>query len=192
MEKLITILDKFLNKKFTPTIISVVLALLTYYFTPSDNPALLKLTFWGYLILAFGLWFLFLELIAWIKRKIDHHKIISANETLNEKEKNIEIERARKNLWKSIDDLSDADYNMLIQFIKSENQPVTKSKTDLLLYGRGLLTSNWVHEREVSPMTMQAFINPHDEKHQFILTKEIYDAIKQSYEDHGKISNFPR
>ena len=113
--------------------------------------------------------------------------------------------RVLEQLWTDVDGLSVYDYNLLVKFIESGNEPHYMTGT---ICGNGLLNSEWVHcsqvkgEKKIPIKVISGFnggngnMQPKYEmvsaKYQYILRQEIYELLKLSQEKYGKISHFKK
>ena len=146
VEKLLDTLKIFLEKYFTPTIIAVVLAFITYYKTPADNALLTKLTTTGFGVFVFCLWFLLIVLIIWGIDKVKGFWASIKDKKHQEALVKQENDKAIDFLWTEIDKLSLKDYKQLLEFVDNENAPITVSGID---FQQTFLNSNWFHRTEI-------------------------------------------
>lgn len=201
-EKILDLLKVFLEKYLIPTVVAVVFSFITYYLTPANNKLLVKFTVGGYAVFLFCIWFLIIELVIWLVQKIQYHNY---SKDIEEQSKQREAEEWKRNLemlWTEVDQFSPNDYKLLLRFIKNRNEPYYSSDTYM---GFSLLNSEWVHKSESRP-AKQVLIKPNrgssskaillpayetiPGKYQYVLRDDIYQILKYSYENYGKISHF--
>lgn len=206
IEKLLDTLKIFLEKYFIPTIIAVALTFITYYKTPADNALLAKLNTTGFYVLVFCLWFLLIVLII---RVIDKVKEFSVSIKDKKNQKALikqEYDKTIDLLWTEVDKLSLKDYRQLLEFIDNENKPISVPGLD---FQQTFLNSSWFHRTEIeaSKQVPISFVRngnapsnfipvPAYEtipaKYQYVLKNEIYELIKYSLDNYGKIGHIQR
>ncbi|WP_302424719.1 hypothetical protein [Holdemanella biformis] len=206
IEKLLDTLKIFLEKYFIPTIIAVVLTFITYYKTPADNALLTRLTTTGFGVFVFCLWFLLIVLIIWGIDKVKGFWASIKDKKHQEALAKQENDKAIDFLWTEIDKLSLKDYKQLLEFVDNENAPITVSGID---FQQPFLNSNWFHRTEIeaSKQVPISFVRNENTssnfiplpayetipaKYQYVLKDEIYELIKYSLDNYGKIGHIQR
>ena len=207
-EKLVSLLEIFLKEHFIPSVIAVVLAFITYYFTPTDNPVLVKFTVTGYAVFIFLVWFLITKvvilalgkIVGWLGYKIYLFRSFD--------DRNEEIKKHNKEalepIWSIVDTMNPNDYKILLDFINNGNQPYYLTG---YVIGEGLLNSGWVHKSQVqeeninyeplyrysnSGMVPIPMPNISSERYQYVLREDIYQSLKYSMDTYGRISHFDK
>jgi hypothetical protein len=203
MNSLAEVLKIFLEKHFIPTVIAIVIAFASYLILPENTYLVMKLNFGGFLIFAFAVSFLLLQLI------INTIQFFNSNKAKREtiKYQNEQIERKNKEaleqLWSYVDSLSSNDFILLQKYLESANKPITKNANTFYSAG-SLLASNYVHSRIVQEprektieceriitngyqIPMKTFT---EGKKEYILAESFYQLLKYSKEKYGRISHF--
>lgn len=201
-DKLFDLLKIVLEKYLISTVGAVTSAFIIYYITPSNNKLLVKFTETGYKVFLGCICFLIIEFARWLVQKIQHHNYLKGVKEQDKQRKAEECRRNLEELWEDVDQFSRSDYQLLLRFVKNGNEPYYSSDTYIRSF---LLNSNWVHKSESRPTekvliksnrdsSPKAFPIPVYEtisgEYQYVLRKEIYQMLKYSYENYGKISHF--
>lgn len=112
LEKLIDILKTFFEKYLFPSLISVIPSALVYYLTPNDNDILTKFGKQFYLFVLFVIFFLLIELIIYIAKKIlEIHSNIKY-----EKQEQQKLEQRVINEYQDLLDSQAPEFIELIQY----------------------------------------------------------------------------
>lgn len=205
LEKILDIFKIFLEKYFIPSILAVVLTFGTYFFTPADNSVLVKLTVTGFSVCCFLVWFLVLffiiSLFKKIKGNIGDKKAKTANRKKEAEADEKVLKEALEQMWTIIDGMSFSDYQLLLNFLNSENKPYLQAEISC----GGLLNSDWVYKTQKEPEKKVPIQVERTQKgssigmpmfetisatYQYVLKDEIYNLLKYSMEKYGKISHF--
>ena len=195
----------FAEKHLIPSVISIVGAIISLIFIPSDYWIIVKIGKFLFFILVAGVDFLVVKFLVFCWHKFVSYKsdndlkqYYSQNATKSEK-KNIE------ELWTAVDKFSPDDRKLLHEFLESDNAPITRSSGNRY-FGNSLLASNWVVSTEEYGEEEQPIILSEKLKGKAIpigamsagraivvkykLHDDIYSALKYSKEKYGKISHF--
>ena len=121
LEKLIDILKTFFEKYLFPSLISVIPSALVYYLTPNDNDILTKFGKQFYLFVLFVIFFLLIELIIYIAKKIlEIHSNIKYKKQEQQK-----LEQRVINEYQDLLDSQAPEFIELIQyFLNNNNSPI--------------------------------------------------------------------
>lgn len=199
MKELIDILRIFLEKHFMPAVSAVAIALIAIVLIPSDWFVITKLGSNWFKLLLFCLAFLTVKGIIKFHQYI-RIKIIEANDK-KEKVKQQEIlkikkreyenaqnDKALEELWQFTDTLGLQDKKYIDKFLKTKNAPI-KIKEDGDIWDSKLLNSKAVHKTLVKSGVDAGYHWEADE-YQYILNNDIYQLLKLSKEEYGKVSHF--
>ena len=133
----------FAEKHLIPSVISIVGAIVSLIFIPSDYWIIVKIGKFLFFILVAGVVFLVVKFLVFCWHKFVSYKsdndlkqYYSQNATKSEK-KNIE------ELWTAVDKFNPDDRKLLHEFLESDNTPITRSSENRY-FGHSLLESNWV------------------------------------------------
>ena len=89
-----------------------------------------------------------------------------------------------ENLWSYIDSLSDEDYTIIVEFLKSKNSPITKPAFKHE-YGNSFLNSKHViKSKHSSPIGFEVNL--------YILKDDFYKLLLDSVKIYQKIDHFKR
>lgn len=175
-------LKLFLEKYFIFSVISIVLTTLTFLLFPSDFFLIQKLGDIRATVTIFCIWFL---IEYFIFSTFEYfNKCISSFK--NKKYlKQLELEREKEileKIWTKVDSLSHRDYEILMKFIRNGNKPHLARETSHYWYGDNLFNSGWLHKSTCSQGVST----------QYILKDDIYQILKYSQEQFGRISHFKK
>lgn len=203
------VINTFLEKYFIPTIISFVIAIISLLILPTDFWMITKIGKPLFFILVAGIAFLFIMLIVYFgKKKSEINSEKSKRERRYQKDMEIEREFLEK-LWSQVDAISPDDRQLLKEFIASGNAPIEKS-SGTRYFGSSIFNSNWLESTEDYGEDEQEVILSENVKEKLIpknsnifstlggrtiikkykLRNEIYQALKYSMDNYGKISHF--
>ena len=141
---------------------------------------------------SFAIWLIILHCIILIFGKIRNKISYNIYKEKSNKESNKE---ALELLWTTIDGFSENDRNDIMNFLNTNNEPVSKGETFL----GGLYNSNLVIKTEKRiPVDEEVTVHGTDEKvkmtrydtHLYKLQDSIYKALKYSLDEYGRISHF--
>lgn len=121
LEKIINILEKFLEKYFIPSLVAVLPTAAIYYFTNDNFSVLLKLGKQFYISVVFVSSFLIIELFIFIFKLIVNTFTFKMQERILEKE---EMDESIKNIRKAIDSLSPNERKLLELFLNNNNEAI--------------------------------------------------------------------
>lgn len=200
MNSLAEVLKIFLEKHLIPTVLAVVIAFIAYLIS-SDN-LITKLGFWGFLIFAFAVAFLLVQLIIMIAQFWKSNSV----ERVYQKDRKEQVERENKaeleKLWSYVDGLSNDDFLLLQNFLESGNKPI-KRNANTYYSGECLLSSNHVHSTIVQEAKEEIegnrsnFIGSqiplgiyNGGEKQYILDEYFYQLLRYSKEQYVRISHF--
>lgn len=207
MEKISTnILSFIFEKNLLISIYSLISAIFSLLLIPSDWSIIKKIDIGLFLLLLFLIWFVVIKttitVISFIgtivKKYYLHQRYIKENQRYKERELRENLEA----LWTFVDGCSNKEYRLLMDFIKNNNTPIIKEYA----YNskESILTSNLVHKTlykagkthtEFSKPTnanavgrqIQVYSQP---KYKYILKENVYQLLKYSWENYGRISHF--
>ncbi len=141
---------------------------------------------------SFAIWLIILHCIILIFRKINNKISYSIYKEKSNKENNQE---ALEVLWTTIDELSENDRKDIINFLNTNNEPISKGG----IMNSRLYNSNLVIKTEKRiPIDEEVIVYGTDEKvkmtrydtHLYKLQDSIYKALKNSLDEYGRISHF--
>jgi hypothetical protein len=205
MEKLFELLKIFFEKHLIPTVLSIIIGILSVGLVPKDNLLLLRVgdSIFGLLIGCIA--FVLIEFIIWIFKLIQNHLEHIENSQARIEENKFNEMQSLENLWSFVDKLSISDYDYLINFLKSNNKPIVFSNRIFL--SESLFNTQYVEvsicrsdnknpnnaNNEIS-LNTTAFnlFELSGTKKQYRLTSDFFNLLKYSYEKYNKISHFER
>lgn len=141
---------------------------------------------------SFAIWLIILHCIILIFRKINNKINYIIYKEKSNKENNKE---ALEILWTTIDELSENERKDIINFLNTNNEPISKGG----IMNSRLYNSNLVIKTEKRiPVDEEVIIYGTDEKvkmtrydtHLYKLQDFIYKALKYSLDEYGRISHF--
>lgn len=141
---------------------------------------------------SFAIWLIILHYIILIFRKINNKISYSIYKEKLNKENNKE---ALEVLWTTIDELSENDRKDIINFLNTNNEPISKGG----IINSRLYNSNLVIKTEKRiPIDEEFIVYGTNEKvkmtrcdtHLYKLQDAIYKALKYSLDEYGRISHF--
>ncbi len=141
---------------------------------------------------SFAIWLIILHYIILIFRKINNKISYSIYKEKFNKENNKE---ALEVLWTTIDELLENDRKDIINFLNTNNEPISKGG----IINSRLYNSNLVIKTEKRiPIDEEFIVYGTDEKvkmtrydtHLYKLQDTIYKALKYSLDEYGRISHF--
>lgn len=212
MEKIFDIVLVLLEKILIPTLIALIVAIISYKFPPKDLVFVHTLgTEWFAalsflvsllisLVLIKSIKFIFLVIVSELKKWIEEKDYQKKRKEYFDEQLNESLEY----VWSKVDGFSENDYKLLIDFIKNQNEPIIKEES----YNKGdwLLSSDWVHKtfyeqgqvytersKPTSPNAIgitRTRVTP--DKYQYKLKKDIYKLLKYSFDKYGQISHFKK
>ena len=174
-----TAIKTFLEKRFIPTIVAIVIMLVTLLITPDTFSIYVKLGRGLYCLLIFSLSFLIVTFLAFVVNQVKE-KLKRRSINLYYKKENL------KKLWNQIDGLNQKDYDLIIEFLKSENQPtkiITQHYDYDSFYNSDLLIKSKIGLEEIH-LFGQAYM--------YQLKPETYELMIYSVHKHQKICNFKK
>lgn len=179
MEKLINILETFLNKHFIPTLISIAVMLIVRLLISENFWMIEKLGSTNFEILVFILCFLSIELIIWV---YGYHYKRQESRKYRESKKNEELESRNeviKQYRRLADQMGPRCRDIIIEFIKTNNKPID--------YVRWIGAHNNFCINEDS-----FFCKTRNTNNQEIikLTEEMYEVYSYIYKEYNRIGNF--
>lgn len=207
MEKFIDLLKIIAEKYLIQTVASVALAILGVAFLPNLFGMTDKVGKTSYGVLIFCLGFLLIQFAKYVFA-------IAKNKAVEKKKKRLSdelrIEEAKENeakaiaqLWDYVDSLQPQDRYYLMEFLKTDNQPIEVMGE---VYGIGLLTNRnnvaCMEKQQCTRLLNRKFefeghlvFQPPDMAHTsqtklYRLKDDFFGLLKYSYEKYGKISHF--
>lgn len=194
------IADKYLIR----AILSGIIAVAVFLFTPEENWILEKLGKAVFVLFISGALFIIISFLVvcydkiqkW-KRRIGYKHASKISDAIREKE---QVEK----LWEDVDRMTPEDRALLLQFIKSNNAPYAENRS-VYRCGNSLLTSEWVISADVYtgrelpclgpsgkpvenlPKELQTY---KETVTQYKLRDDVFNFLKYSYEKYGRISHF--
>lgn len=207
MEKILDLVKIFFEKHLIPTVLSVIGAILSIAYLPKDNWMIIRLGDLITGVLVFCAYFVIIEFIIWIANFIKKQHIKNKSNRRRIEQNIINNKETLELLWGFVDNLSPDDYDCLIEFIKTNNQPVERAGE---FGGHGcLFASNCIVSTVKKPPT------PENEKRdvktdngltrvafpnmiytpaikQYKLKDDFFEILKYSFTVYGGISHFDR
>lgn len=192
LEKIINILEKFVEKYFIPSLVAVLPTAVIYYFTDDNFSILLKLGKQFYISVIFIIFFLLIELVIFLSKLIINTVKFKTQKTILEKE---EMNESIKKIRESIDRLNPNERKLLDLFLSNNNEPIiTMNYMDIpFLY-------NYCNYTKIITESNTKGINLHSLKketydkgymaNKYKLKDELYDILKDMLNNGIKISNF--
>ncbi|MBQ3529933.1 MAG: hypothetical protein IJA47_05525 [Oscillospiraceae bacterium] len=202
----------FVEKHLIPTVISVVVAIASFLILPADFWMIERIGKVPFALLVAGIVFLIIQLLIFLFRKI--HGWLSNKSAAEYRFRNdVKLEKeVLEKIWSEVDALSPDDRKVLKGFVASNNAPIEKSSGSRY-FGNSLFNSNWVvsteeyveEEKTAVPVHLDL---PKKQKGQVMtvnimdmydtrtiivkykLRDDIYNLLKYSMENYGKISHF--
>lgn len=193
LEKIINILEKFLEKYFIQSLIALVITAFGYYITPDDSKILLKLNKEFYIIILFIIIFLIIEFVIYILKKINLRVYF------RRQKKEYNDEKIKENIQKNktiIDSLKPNERKILDIFLKNGNEPIVLREN---FYDNRVL-ENFCNKCEIISDGNIKYINLYNSQ-QEILSKgshayryklkfDVYKLLKYMMDSGIGISNF--
>lgn len=188
------ILEKCIEENLGSIFASLPITFIVYFIIPKNNIIFVKLKDIqienrGCIIILF-----FIILCIFISIK---NIIFNFGKIINEKS-NKKYEKEIEDLWSDVDKMSAKDYELLLDFIASENKPYYITNKEIKT---PLLSSDWVYEKELSfrdPSDRAYTINVEYEYdgdfkiYKYILKDDKYNLLKYSFNKYNRISHFKR
>lgn len=188
------LLEKCIEENCEFIIASIPITFIIYFIIPKNNIIFVKLKDIQienryYIIILF---FMILCIFISIKNIITFLK-----NTINKKS-NKKYEKEIEELWSDVDKMLAKDYELLLDFIASENKPYYITNKEIKT---PLLSSDWVYEKELSfrdPSDRAYTINVEYEYdgdfkiYKYILKDDKYNLLKYSFNKYNRISHFKR
>ena len=170
----------FLEKHLIPTVIAVVSAIVALVVLPSDYWMITKVGKSLFFILVAGIVFLLIELLGVFWKFIKNSWLRAQGKIRHLQYAKEEEEETIEEFLSFVDKLPPEDRDLLMEFIKNENQPITKPcsmyvmrDSNSLYYTKALVSTK---NRDGSTQTK--------------LKDEFYQLAKYIYEKRGSISHF--
>ena len=171
-------LKVFLEKHLIPTVISIVVAILTFLMLPDDNWAVEKLGKLWFLMLVAGIVFLVIQMLVAIVKGVRYlcYKVNSACQCReNDQKRDQEAEEG----WLSFGDkLSPDDRALIIHLLENGNEPEIEQ-------GYVLHSYNSIHNTNLLVKTKS-----HNGYTLYKLDEKAYRTLKAIYDRRGTISHF--
>lgn len=181
MEALSGAFKVFAEKHLIPSVISLIVGAIIYLLTPDDSWMIEKLTKLGYWLFVSGCFFIIIQLLIWIKNKIQEKQYNRYLKRSNTEYRKKEAEENLQVLWEYVDGLDQEDRNLLKQFLANKNKPLVIRGNVYYAYGK-LLNSHSVHS--------QKGYDDQGSYTKYVLEESLYNALVVSSELYGKISRF--
>lgn len=192
---------KIMDNKFYHTILSVFLTFITYLIFDNEMEILDRFEGWSKIFI-FIFWLLIIELIVFIYKKIKRVRVSRFNKRYMKIQTQKGNKEALDKLWTIVDGMSKNEKDNLIYFLKNNNKPLLTG--NVFYSGTHLLNSEWVHKSAYSgneKITENFNIinnggntyieeRTYSPSYQYILKEYLYEALKYSLEEYGRISHF--
>lgn len=196
LEKLIDILKTFFEKYLFPSLISVIPSAFVYYLTPNDNDILTKFGKQFYLFVLFVIFFLLIELIIYIAKKIlEIHSNIKY-----EKQEQQKLEQRVINEYQDLLDSQAPEFIELIQyFLNNNNSPIAYFDSSIpddyeveMLFNKKRIKIKENNFKSLNPYNLNEEIefSKGSYVYQFKLKDDVYNNLKFIEKKKGKISKF--
>ena len=195
-EKIVDILKNLFEKYLLSSLISIVITIIIFYFTPEKFSFFVKVGKNFYLIFWFSLVMFIVEsfkrVFKFLRRYLSDKKQLSQS--------NAEyFDNTIRNIYNSLDTLSPHELDVVQYFVDNNNETITTmlDYSDLELWRLG-----WIDHRsykikdkpiksvDVYDVTKSVTYNKNSYVMQFKLKKEIYDFLILIKDKYGKISRF--
>ena len=179
-DNLVEALKIFLEKHLVPTVISVVVAIITLLKLPTDYWMIVKIGKRLFFFLVAGIVFLFIQFLILLWNGIQHLK---NNAYISREHKKMKIREDQEHIeeWLSfVDELPPEDRELIYQFLRTGNQPIVIPRYVYRTYN-----PNSIHHTNAIVKT-----DNHDGSRLVKLDARFYQMMKQIYEDRGSISHF--
>lgn len=205
MEKLSELLKIFLEKHLIPTVLSIIVGILSVAYTPEETKLLVHTGKILYAILFFCLAFIIIEFILWMIKTI-REKIDKVCNNIREKEyQEREMKKLLEDVWTLVDKMKPQDREILMEFLNNNNSPICAEGES---GGNSLFTSDYVVSTIVHNDEKMILNDPNGvlgkkegkiliskmsfgiTKRQYKLRDDFYQILKYSYSHYGRISYF--
>ena len=169
----------FFEKHLIPTVISIVISILLLLVLPENNWMILKVGKNLFLMLVAGITFLLVKFVVFMFNSVLNtiNKISLQKDAKRKKE-----ERMHKNTeeWLSfVDALPQKERELIIDFIKSDNEAIEKHAAHTIYYGLHTIYQKCVAKTELRNGNVL-----------IKLDEEFYQIMKAIYKKRGSISHF--
>jgi hypothetical protein len=168
----------FLEKHLIPSVVSFALACVALLLFPDTFPIRVKLGTTWFILFAFAVSFIAVQLLMWIGRGIKHRLALlkEYEYKINQSERN--LEENFEQLWNIIDKFTPDDRAIIRKFVGNGNQALL-IETPHPMY-QGLLDTQFVHKTGADEW----------QRHQYVLKSDFYGLVKLSLEKHSCICHF--
>lgn len=201
MEKFWEVLKVFLEKHLLPSAISLTFALIIVAITPEETMLYTRLGKNLYTVLVFCVGFIVIEAVRFIGKAIwsKRRSIIE-----DKQQKELQLKRDLEDQWNFVDKLSVAEKKMLMDFLHTNNSPITIKglpKSNLLI-SKYVISTNMPSEETINAQDPQGVFGKSGGTikmsgkcfaipiRQYKLDEKFYKLLKYSYEIYGRISHF--
>lgn len=174
----------FAEKHLIPAIISFIVGTVIYILTPDDYWVLAKINVVWYFLLLFCIAFILVHLVAacYKKARESHEYKLAKRENDAVNKRNL-----LEDIWERVNRFSPEERKLLLQFIKNRNEPYIEKGEMLPVYSDyDLLGSNYVCMIESNGYDG----NEKTYCKKYVLNEAIYELLKYSYEQYGRICHF--
>lgn len=196
LEKLLDIIKTFFEKYLFPSLVAVIPTALVYYFTPNDNDILVKLDKQFYLFVLFVIFFLLIELIIYLSKKIFQRY---SDKKYEKKEQQKEEQRII-NEYQDLLDSQDPEFIEIIQyFLNNDNKPLSYFDSSIpddyeveILFNKKRIKVQEDNFKSLNPYNLSEEIEFSNGSYvyQFKLKDDVYNNLKFIEMKKGKISRF--
>lgn len=182
----------FVDKYLVQTIISVVIAIASFLVLPPNFWMIKRIGKISFAILVAGIVFLILLLIVNIFKKKNAHKSKIRNKELESIEKD-QLEK----IWTFVDKLNQNEYDILINFIRTKNQPMQITGQ---FFGESLFNSNAIisskigitltENNDISIEQAIAINSMYDNSNMYRLNDKFFNNLLYSIIKYNRICHF--
>lgn len=169
----------FFEKHLTSTVLSLVIAIITFLMTSEDYWILAKIGKSLYLLLIFGLSFILIQFIQYISKILKRKKLSIQQDMFHQMVSEKEEKECKEKFLSFVDSLSPDDRNLIKEFIKSGNSPKVYDE----FYCGTIDSILSIPEIIISTRNNNGTTS-------YKLKDEFYKAIRRIYEEQGRISHF--
>lgn len=190
-EKIVDMLKSLLEKHFIPALCSVIPTTIIFCVIPDDNSVVLKLGKYYFLFVIFVVWFLIIEFIIFIFRRIP--SFVEKHQNKKKKQSNKLAE-----YFDMLDSLEPWKYNLIEYLLENENEIIITSEEkidneydlDFFINFKKVILKNTISSVELQNLENEIKFKKGDCVVQIKLKDNVYQYLKYIKKKYGKISRF--
>lgn len=179
MEYIGKALEIFLEKQLMPTIISVVVMLSVNLFLPENSWMINKLGILQFRILIFGLMFILIKLVVYIRDCFLEKSVIKKCEEKNKMEVLEKRKKEIKSFQELADQMTEKERKLIIELLENGNKAVERFKYDAFC-GVMVFNENRLFYKSTNGKGIEVIK----------LKENIYEIYSYIYKKYGRIGNF--